>query len=515
MMRSYHSDLFCHDLPTKPRPDIGTILITGATGYIGGRLVPELLARGYKVRVMVRESSPEYQDRWPGAEIVVADALELNSLKVALEGIHTAYYLIHSMLLGKKQFEAADIQAATNFSKVAEEKKIKGIIYLGGLGDLRTSLSAHLRSRTHVAEELKRGKVPTTILRAAIIIGSGSASYEIIEHLVRNCIIFPAPPWAMTKCQPIAVRDVIKYLVGVLETPETAGGTFDIGGSDILTYRDMLKTMADILGKKRLFIPIPISSIELYSYLAGLFTPVPVQICRCLLEGTRNEVVCLNDEIERIFPIKTLSYKEALLRALSREEQDRVYTRWSDAYPPAHELAIKLHEIKGNPIYTSSYSLLTEKKASSLFHSVCRIGGKEGWFHSNWMWRLRGALDRLLMGVGTSRGRKSISSLGINDVIDFWRVEDYKVKERLLLRAEMKLPGRAWLEFKIERKGDKNRLSVKAYYQTQSIFGKIYWYLFLPFHVFIFQDLIKEIERKSVNGVLEHETSTTTSPAFK
>jgi hypothetical protein len=286
--------------------------------------------------------------------------------------------------------------------------------------------------------------------------------------------------------------------VGVLETPEAWGGSFDIGGMDVLSYRDMLKTMGDVIGKKRLFVPVPLASIKVYSYLASQFTPVPVQICRCLLEGTRNEVICLNREIERILPIRVLRYKEAILRALSREEQDRVHTRWSDAYPPAHELAIKLHELEEVPTYTSSYSLLTDKGAAAIFRSICRIGGKEGWFNSNWMWRLRGALDRILMGVGTSRGRKSGSDLGINDVIDFWRVEDYKVNERLLLRAEMKLPGRAWLEFRIDPKGGKNRLSVKAYYQTRGLWGKLYWYLFLPFHVFIFNDLIKQIDRTSV-----------------
>jgi len=512
-MISHPNELFCHDMPTKPRTEIGKVLVTGATGYIGGRLVPELLARGYKVRVMVRESSPEYANLWPGAEVVVADALQMKGLREALDGIHTAYYLIHSMLLGKRQFEAADIQAAINFRRVAEEKKLKNIIYLGGLGDINTSLSAHLKSRTHVAKRLKKGKVPTTILRAAIIIGSGSASYEIIENLVRNCIILPAPPWARTKCQPIAVRDVIKYLVGVLEIPEATGGTFDIGGPDVLSYRDMLKIMAGILGKRRYFIPVPVSNIELYAYLASLLTPVPMQICHCLLEGTRNEVVCQNDKIRKIVPIEPRGYREAILRALSREEQDRVHTRWSDAYPPAHELAIKLHELRNEFLYTSCYSLLTRKSAASLFSSICRIGGKEGWFHSNWMWRLRGTLDRVLMGVGTSRGRKSASNLGINDVIDFWRVEDLKIDKRLLLRAEMKLPGRAWLEFRIQQEGNKNFLSVKAYYQSHGIFGKIYWYIFLPFHIFIFRDLIRAIEKKSIDGGQEPEMSSQTSPA--
>ena len=496
-MKWDNSDLFCHDLTSTPQPEIGKILVTGATGYIGGRLVPELLYRGYQVRVMVRADSPEYNELWPDVEIVVADALEINSLKKAFDGIHTAYYLIHSLLLGQKKFEDADVQAAINFMRAAEEKKVKRIIYLGGLGDIRTNLSAHLRSRAIVAQELEKGKVSTTILRASIIIGSGSASYEIIQHLVKNVPLLPIPDWARTKCQPIGIRDVIKYLVGVMEVAETSGKSFDIGGKDILTYEMMLKILADLYGKKRFFIPFPFHMIRVFAYLVSLFTPVPAPITSCLIEGVKNQVICQNNDIKKFLPFQTIPYKEALLRAMSREERDNVYTRWSDAYPPAHELAIKLDELEEAPSYTYATSLLTKQSASLLFSSICKIGGKEGWFHNNWIWKLRGMLDRIILGVGTSRGRRSTSSLRINDVIGFWRVEDLKHDEMLLLRAEMKLPGRAWLEFSIDKVGSKNRLSVKGYYQTRSIFGKIYWYIFLPFHNIIFNDLIKQIEKRS------------------
>ncbi|MCF8070296.1 MAG: SDR family oxidoreductase [Desulfobacterales bacterium] len=491
------SEPFCHNLPSEPIPEIGKILVTGASGYIGGRLVPELLARGYEVRVMVRSYSPEYVERWPGAEIVAADALYFNSLVNIMKDIHTAYYLIHSLLLGEKKFETADIEAAINFRKAAAENNVKRIIYLGGLGDLQVSLSPHLRSRIKVADELSLGEVPTTILRAAIIIGSGSASFEIMKHLLKNSPVILIPLWAKTMCQPIAIRDVIKYLVGVLEKPETVDKNFDIGGGDILTYEMMLRHLSDILGSKNLFLSSPVKNVRILAYVVSLFTPVPVRITRCLMEGIRNEVICHNYNIVHFLPFKTIPYKESLVRALTREEQDQVHTRWSDAYPPAFELAIKLHELETLPRYTSSYTILSDKSATALYGSVCKIGGDKGWFNYSWMWRVRGAMDRLFMGVGTSRGRKKTDTLRINDVIDFWRIEDLKANQRMLLRAEMKVPGKAWLEFTIAHTEEKNRLTVTAWYEPRGIFGICYWYFFLPFHHYIFDDLIKQIEIRS------------------
>ena len=492
--------LLCEGLCSKPQPSLCVVLVTGASGYVGGRLVPELLARGYRVRTMLRAETGGEQERWPGSEQAVADASDVKALTTSLRGVHTAYYLIHSLLLGPRHFETADDQNARNFRQAAEEAGVKRIIYLGGLGDVRTVLSPHLRSRMNVAEELQKGTVPTTVLRAAIIIGSGSASYEIIHHLVRNLPVVIVPTWAKTRCQPIAIRDVVRYLVGTLETPETAGKSYDIGGPDVLTYETMMRIFADVLGKRRISVSVPsfLSGIGFYAYWAGLLTPVPAPIIRSLMEGLRNDVVCEDNAIRAILPIAQFSYTEALRAAMVREERDQIHSRWSDAYPPAHELAVKLRELKADPKFVVSYSMVTDRPPADLFRSICRIGGREGWFQGNWMWRLRGMLDRMLMGVGSARGRRSRKSLREDDVIDFWRVEEIKPARRLLLRAEMRLPGRAWLEFRIDGAGDRNRFSVTAHYDTWTLFGHVYWYIFLPFHRYIFLNLLKEIERRSI-----------------
>jgi uncharacterized protein YbjT (DUF2867 family) len=496
-LESEASALFSRDLPTRPRPGAERVLVSGASGYIGGRLVPELVARNYQVRTMVRADAGVSGARWPEVEAVAADALDPESLRKAFAGVKTAYYLIHSLLLGPRGFEAADLQAAIHFRDAAAQSGVQRIIYLGGLGDRLTSKSRHLQVRMRVAEELKQGPVPVTILRAAIIIGSGSASYEIIRHLVNRIPVLLIPRWARTLSQPIAIRDVIKYLVGVLETPETAGRDFDIGGPEILTYELLLKTFGEVIHKKIRFPSAPISYLPIYAYVASLITPVPAPITLSLMAGLKDEVVCRDNDIRRLIPFEPLSYREAVLRALTREEQDRVYTRWSDAYPRDCDLAIKLSELGSALSYSARYSILSVKSAQDLFHAICQVGGKRGWFHNNWMWRARGSLDRVLFGVGSQRGRKSASTLRINDVIDFWRVEDLQENERLLLRSEMKLPGRAWLKFTLREEDQKCRLSITAYFDARGAFGKVYWYLFWPFHLSIFQGLIRQIEQRA------------------
>lgn len=315
-------DLFCHDLPTEPANDDRLILVTGANGYIGGRLIPELIARNYKVRIMVRKASSIYKEKWPEVEIVVADALNLDLLSIALEGVHTAYYLIHSLGLGRKKFESADIQAATNFRLAAEKHNLNRIIYLGGLGDTNTYLSRHLHNRIKVTRKLSEGEIPVTVLRAAMIIGAGSASYEILINLVKRTPVFFIPKWAKTKCQPISIRGVIKYLVGVLEIEETAGKSFDIGGPDILTYDEKLKVLAKLLGKKRIFLPGLIPSTALYAFIISLLTPVSWPITRVLVEGCKNEVICHNNDIKEYLDIELLSFKEALIRAHLKKEKE-------------------------------------------------------------------------------------------------------------------------------------------------------------------------------------------------
>ncbi len=334
-----HSDQYCIDLPTVPATE-NKILVTGASGFIGGELIPELIARGYKLRIMVRSNVAMYRERWPSVEVVVADVLDYSQLKEALEGIDCAYYLIHS-LHSASRFQELDALAARNFRQAAEENHLKRIIYLGSLGDPESQLSDHIRSRIKVAEELQKGNIPVTFLRAAVIIGSGSASYQIIHHLVRNCPVFLFPVWAKSKCQPIAIRDVIRYLVGCIENKETSGKVLDIGGQDILTYRDMIKIEAQIIRKKRLFLNSGFSTMSIYIRMINALTPVDHDLIKVLLESCTNDVLCLNTDIKNMIPYEPLCYREALVNALPIElKENPFYKKGNDVSQLGFQLQV-------------------------------------------------------------------------------------------------------------------------------------------------------------------------------
>jgi uncharacterized protein YbjT (DUF2867 family) len=318
------NDRFCFDLPTSPIEGL-KVLVTGATGYIGSELIPELLARGYKVRATVRNLSSEYNLMWPGVEIIKADALNYAEMEKALNGIDCAYYLIHSLHLGKNKFVTIDNEAAKRFQLAADKNNLKRIIYLGGLGDPQDELSAHLRSRYMVGEILQQGITPVTFLRAGIVVGSGSSSYKIINRLIKNCPLFIFPVKANSRCQPVAVRDVIKYLVGSLENEETAGGTYDIGGPDIYNYLDMLKIQAEVLDKRRIFILTRFSILPFYARIGRLFVPVPYLLIKSLMESCTNDVVCNENKITDIIPMQRLDFREALTRALTRKSQRKLF----------------------------------------------------------------------------------------------------------------------------------------------------------------------------------------------
>lgn len=479
------------------------ILVTGATGYVGGRLIPALLDAGYRVRAMGRSLEKLACRPWgyhPKVELIKGDILNKKSLETALEGCGAAYYLVHSMIAQKHKFVEADRKAAQNMVSAAESTGIQRVIYLGGLAEKKDGrLSKHLLSRIEVAAILQSGKVPVTDLRAPMILGSGSASFEILRYLVERLPVMITPRWVRSLNQPIAIRNVIQYLVGCLEHDETIGETYDIGGPDVVSYRDLLDIYAqEAKLPKRWVIPVPVLTPTLSAYWIHLISPVPHSIALPLTEGLSSNAICSDKRIESIIPQKLLSPREAIRMALDKIIQDQVGTCWADAGKIiAPEWAYCGDaEWAGGTIMQCGYRMRIKAAMDKVWLPISRIGGQTGYYYADSLWRLRGLVDRLLGGVGLRRGRRHTTELGVGDTLDFWRVLDVAPKERLVLLAEMKVPGEALLEFKIHTIGDQTtELEMLSRFLPKGLWGILYWYTLYPFHEKIFFGMLKAISK--------------------
>ena len=478
--------------------DSERVAIAGVTGYIGGRLAPRLIEHGYAIRCLVRAPAKLQNRPWatdPKVQIRLADLADETSLTRELEGCWAAYYLVHSMMSAGSDYADRDRQLALTFARAAKNAGIKRVIYLGGLGETGPDLSEHLSSRREVEESLASTGIPVTVLRAAMIIGSGSASFEILRYLVERLPIMVTPKWVSTRCQPIAVRNVIGYLVGVLAVPETAGGVFDIGGPDVFCYRDIMTIMAEELGlRRRLVIPVPVLTPRLSSYWIQLITPLSNTIARPLAEGLKNPVVCRENRIAGLIPQELLGVRDAIHAALSKMAEHGVETCWSMAGPIPGD-----PDWAGGTVFRDVRQITVEAPAWAVFRAVCRVGGGNGWYAADILWKIRGWLDQLAGGPGLRRGRRDSEMVGYGEALDFWRVVGFERDCRLALRAEMKLPGEALLEFRIEALSDQQCvLRQSALFRPRGLFGLAYWYSVLPFHAIVFRGMLRGIEREAI-----------------
>ena len=473
------------------------IAITGATGYIGGRLAPRLLGSGYAIRCLVRSPRKLEGRQWTSdsrVEIRKTDLADSPSLTQELSGCDAAYYLVLSMMSAESEYAQRDLDLALTFAKAALDAGVRRVIYLGGLGEEGPGLSEHLSSRRHVESALGSTGVPVTVLRAAMIIGSGSASFEILRYLVHRLPVMVTPKWVTTRCQPIAVENVLTYLVGVLSAPESIGGVFDIGWSETLCYRDIMCIMAEELGlARRRIIVVPVLTPRLSSYWIHLVTPLSNRIARPLAEGLKNEVVCREDRITRIIPQKLLDVREAIHSALGQAESHLVETNWTMAGPMPGD-----PDWSGGTVFRDERKVVVGAPAWAVFRAVCRLGGQRGWY-ADWLWKIRGWLDRLAGGPGLRRGRRDSDTLRYGDALDFWRVVGVDQDRSLSLRAEMRLPGEALLDFRIEANGERDcTLLQTALFQPRGLFGLMYWYAVLPLHGVIFRGMLSGIQRDAV-----------------
>jgi len=476
-----------------------TVIVTGASGYIGGRLVPRLLDSGYQVRCVARDPGKLDARSWltrPGVEIVRGDVSDVDGIERAMTGCVAAYYLVHSMMAVGRSYRDHDRRLAQGFAQAASRAGLRRIVYLGGLGETGANLSEHLASRREVEDALASTDVPVTVLRAAMIIGSGSASFEILRYLVERLPIMLTPRWVKTESQPIAVRNVLHYLVECLRVEEMAGRTLDIGGPDILTYRELMDMMSDALGlPRRLVVSVPVLTPRLSSLWIHLVTPVSHRIARPLAEGLKNRVVCRDNAALQLMPQELLATRDAIELALGRSSSREVETAWSDAgaIPGDPDWA-------GGKVFVDSRSTPVGAPASCVFNEFCRLGGDHGYYGSDWLWRLRGAMDRVAGGPGLRRGRRDPQRLAYGDALDFWRVTDVKSDRRLQLRAEMRLPGEAMLTFDVqpgEAPGDPSVLTQTARFKPRGLSGIAYWYAVVPLHGLVFNSMLEGIRHEA------------------
>jgi uncharacterized protein YbjT (DUF2867 family) len=478
------------------------ILVTGATGYVGGRLVPRLLEAGYRVRAVSRSIEKLAARAWarhPACEVMAADVRDAASLAAAVVECDVAYYFVHSMNPATGDFAEADRESAANMAQVAATARLRRIIYLGGLGEEASGLSHHLRSRHEVAEILKESGVPVTVLRAAMIIGSGSASFELLRYLVDRLPLMLTPRIS-TPCQPIAIRNVLGYLIGCLEKPETAGETYDIGGAEILSYRRLMQTYSEEAGLgRRLLISLPLLSPRLCSYWITHVAPIHPSIARPLADGLMHPVICREHRIREIIPQEILSPRRAIQLALQVEKEHRVESHWSDAgYLPAVEASLESDPAwSGGAVYEDRRETTVPVSLRAAWKAIIRIGGRTGWYYGDILWILRGLIDRLIGGVGLRRGRRDPERLAAGDALDFWRVRRLIPEQRLTLMAEMKLPGEAILEFAIERaEGGGVRVVQRALFRPRGLMGLGYWHGVSPLHNLVFAGMLRGLARR-------------------
>lgn len=485
------------------------ILITGASGYVGGRLLSLLEAAGYDVRCLARRPENLLPRVAAGTRVLAGDVMDRDSLDAALQGIDTAYYLVHSMGHAR-DFERLDREAATNFAEAARRAGVRRIIYLGGLGDSTAELSKHLRSRHETGECLRGSQVQVIEFRASIVIGSGSLSFELIRALVQRLPVMICPRWVRVMAQPIAIEDLLEYLVAALELPDGESKIYEIGGPDRVSYGDIMHEYARQRGLRRWMIPVPVLTPYLSSLWLGLVTPVHARIGRKLVSSLRNPTLVEDTTALEAFAIRPRGLREAIERALVNEDREFAQTRWSDALSSSGKPKT-WGGIRFGSRLIDSRTIEVDVPPAQAFAPIQRIGGCNGWYYGNWLWSIRGCLDRLVGGVGLRRGRRDPVDLRVGEALDFWRVEQFEPHRLLRLQAEMKVPGRAWLEFEVEGDRQSSTIRQTALFDPVGLLGLTYWYSLYPLHELVFAGMLRGIARAArrqdlVNGSMERST---------